>query len=67
MADIESPCTQVCVVDSISALCVGCGRTLPEIEGWVRLSAHARTRIMAELPRRLSMVGQARVERADSR
>jgi len=54
MADIESPCNKICAVDPVSALCVGCGRTLAEIEGWIRFSADERARIMAELPRRLA-------------
>jgi predicted Fe-S protein YdhL (DUF1289 family) len=54
MADIESPCNKICAIDPVSALCVGCGRTLAEIEGWIRFSAEERARIMAELPRRLA-------------
>jgi predicted Fe-S protein YdhL (DUF1289 family) len=59
MADIESPCNKICAVDPISALCVGCGRTLAEIEGWIRFSAAERARIMAELPRRLEHASAA--------
>jgi predicted Fe-S protein YdhL (DUF1289 family) len=62
MADIESPCNKVCAVDPISAHCVGCGRTLAEIAGWIRFSADERARIMAELPRRLAT--QSDAERA---
>jgi uncharacterized protein len=54
MTDIASPCNKVCAVDPIAALCVGCGRTLIEIEGWTRFSADERARIMAELPGRLA-------------
>jgi predicted Fe-S protein YdhL (DUF1289 family) len=54
--DIQSPCNKVCAVDPISALCVGCGRTLAEIESWLRLSPDERARIMAELPGRLARV-----------
>jgi predicted Fe-S protein YdhL (DUF1289 family) len=53
--DIETPCNKVCAVDPISALCVGCGRTLAEIGGWLAFSAEERSRIMAELPRRLAV------------
>jgi len=63
MADIESPCNKICAVDPVSALCVGCGRTLAEIEGWIRFSAEERARIMAELPLRLAT--QSDSERAD--
>ena len=53
MAEIESPCNRVCVVDPRSSLCIGCGRSVDEIAGWVGLRADRRARIMAELPRRL--------------
>jgi predicted Fe-S protein YdhL (DUF1289 family) len=52
--NIESPCIKVCVVDPASALCVGCGRTLAEIAGWISFAPAERRRIMAELPRRLA-------------
>jgi predicted Fe-S protein YdhL (DUF1289 family) len=52
--DIQSPCTKVCALDPLSAICVGCGRTLAEIENWLRFSADERSRIMAELPRRMA-------------
>ena len=42
MADIESPCNKICAIDPVSGLCVGCGRTLAEIEGWIRFSAEER-------------------------
>jgi len=47
MSGIESPCNKVCTLDPISALCIGCGRTLAEIEAWSRLSSADRVRIMA--------------------
>ena len=65
MADIESPCNKVCVVDPISTLCIGCGRSLAEIEGWLRLLPEQRARVMAELPRRLSMLARRGAAPAD--
>jgi hypothetical protein len=53
---VESPCNNICTVDPASALCVGCGRSLAEIAGWLGLSDAERTRIMAELPRRLELL-----------
>jgi predicted Fe-S protein YdhL (DUF1289 family) len=50
--EIQSPCNKVCVVDPISGVCIGCGRTLAEIASWLQLSTQERARIMAELPRR---------------
>jgi predicted Fe-S protein YdhL (DUF1289 family) len=54
MADIETPCNKVCAVDPISTLCVGCGRTVAEIAGWIGFTADERARIMAQLPQRLA-------------
>jgi uncharacterized protein len=52
MAEIESPCVKVCVLDPGSSHCVGCGRSLAEIARWTVLSPEERRRIMAELPAR---------------
>jgi predicted Fe-S protein YdhL (DUF1289 family) len=54
MADIKSPCNSICTVDKVSALCVGCGRSLAEIAAWSQFTAEKRDQIMAELPQRLS-------------
>jgi predicted Fe-S protein YdhL (DUF1289 family) len=53
MNAIETPCEKVCIVYEPSGLCRGCGRSLAEIGGWTTYSRGERTRIMAELPRRL--------------
>jgi uncharacterized protein len=66
MTDIESPCNKVCAVDPAAALCVGCGRTLAEIEGWIRFSADERARIMAELPGRLAALALGDAERVEA-
>ena len=60
---IASPCTKVCTIDPSTRLCRGCGRSLDEIARWMSLSDSERTRIMAELPRRLAFPGV----RADKR
>ncbi len=66
MTDIESPCNKVCTVDPISALCIGCGRSMAEIAGWIGFGADDRARIMAELPGRLAALGRPTdAERAD--
>jgi hypothetical protein len=59
MAKIETPCIKVCIVQQASGLCIGCGRTLAEIAGWMSLSDAERSRIMARLPGRVeTMIGQ---------
>jgi predicted Fe-S protein YdhL (DUF1289 family) len=65
MPNIESPCNKVCVVDPTSALCIGCGRSLAEIGGWLGFSPEERARIMAELPQRLSTLPGRRAAPAD--
>ena len=52
---ISSPCNRICVVDPASRICVGCGRSLDEIAGWIALSEAARAEIMAQLPARLAV------------
>ncbi len=56
MAAIESPCTKICVINAAEGLCLGCGRSLIEIEKWSSFNGQDRTRVMADLPRRLAAV-----------
>jgi uncharacterized protein len=56
MGAIETPCTKVCVIHPAKGLCLGCGRSLSEIAAWSALSGQDRSRVMAELPRRLATV-----------
>ena len=57
-APIASPCVQVCAVDGMTGLCVGCGRTLKEIGGWTRFSDAEREAIMLALPERRARARQ---------
>jgi predicted Fe-S protein YdhL (DUF1289 family) len=52
----ETPCTRVCVVHPRLSLCIGCGRALDEIAGWIDLHPAERERIMAQLPARLAAI-----------
>jgi predicted Fe-S protein YdhL (DUF1289 family) len=58
-APISSPCVKTCAVSGQTGLCIGCGRTLPEIASWGRLEEPQRRAIMAELPVRLAGVKAA--------
>jgi len=49
-----TPCVKVCVVDPISALCIGCGRTVAEIAAWAAMSEAERLGVMAGLGERLA-------------
>ena len=32
--ELESPCISICQIDELSGLCIGCYRTIEEIQGW---------------------------------
>jgi uncharacterized protein len=66
MPAIESPCNKVCAVDPVSSLCVGCGRSLAEIEAWTRLTSDERAEIMADLPRRMNALHRLHDTPADA-
>jgi hypothetical protein len=51
---ISTPCINVCVLDPLSALCIGCGRTGAEITDWVTMSETERLAVMAGLEQRLA-------------
>jgi predicted Fe-S protein YdhL (DUF1289 family) len=55
--EISSPCLRVCVVDGMTDICLGCGRTLPEIASWGRKTETERLAIMATLPERMKAKG----------
>ena len=46
---IASPCIQVCCVEPVAGICLGCYRTLPEIATWSRKSDDERADIMRAL------------------
>ena len=58
---IATPCIQVCVVDGVSSLCLGCFRTLSEIGGWSGLTDAQRATIMADLPARRARIDPAKL------
>jgi hypothetical protein len=51
---ISTPCINVCVIDPLSDLCIGCGRTAPEIGAWATMSETERLAVMAGLEQRLA-------------
>ena len=49
-----SPCIKVCVVDPLSGLCIGCGRTMAEISLWSEMGEAGQLKTLAELPKRIA-------------
>ncbi len=54
MPTVSTPCINVCILDPLSALCIGCGRTAAEITAWATMSETERLAVMAGLGRRLT-------------
>lgn len=54
---IETPCIAVCFIDPKSKLCLGCGRTLPEIARWHKIESVERREIMVGLADRMAAAG----------
>ena len=50
----STPCVKICVIDPISALCIGCGRTIAEIAAWTAMSEAERGAVMVGLGERLA-------------
>ncbi len=57
--DIESPCIKVCAVDGETGLCLGCGRSLKEIGGWMQLGDDGRREVMEALPDRMAKLRES--------
>jgi predicted Fe-S protein YdhL (DUF1289 family) len=49
---VSTPCINVCILDPLTALCIGCGRTAAEITAWSTISEAERIAVMAELGQR---------------
>ena len=60
-ADIKTPCNRVCALHPVSGLCLGCGRSLAEIAGWIDFDAKERAAIMTRLPMRLAAMTGANI------
>ena len=50
---METPCINICLLDSELGLCLGCGRNIDEIANWGSMSDAERRAVMARGPARL--------------
>ena len=53
---VPSPCINVCRIDEVTRLCVGCLRTLEEIAAWSVLTDRERRDVWAHLAERADRV-----------
>jgi uncharacterized protein len=58
-----TPCIKICVVDPVSGLCIGCGRTIAEISLWPEMSDGERRAVMSRLSERME-AARSRTARA---
>jgi predicted Fe-S protein YdhL (DUF1289 family) len=49
---LDSPCIDVCRIDSATGLCAGCLRTIGEIIRWVEYTPAERRDVLLEIARR---------------
>jgi predicted Fe-S protein YdhL (DUF1289 family) len=63
----DTPCIAVCMLDPRTNLCFGCGRTLPEITRWSKMTGDDRRALMAELPQRMRAAGLPPMSGRDKR
>ncbi len=56
---METPCVNICELDTATGTCLGCGRTLAEIANWAQMSDAERRAVMAELPSRIQCLKTA--------
>ncbi|MGH6831773.1 MAG: DUF1289 domain-containing protein, partial [Methyloceanibacter sp.] len=57
---VETPCVNICLLDTETGLCVGCGRSIEEIARWSAMSDAERRAIMRELPARQERLEEAK-------
>lgn len=48
----RSPCIDVCRMDPVRDVCIGCFRSLQEISAWSSMSVEQKHAVLAELPAR---------------
>ena len=57
---LETPCVNICELDTATGTCLGCGRTLSEIASWAQMSDAERRAVMAVLPGRMACLKTAK-------
>jgi hypothetical protein len=49
---VPSPCVQVCTLDPLTGLCVGCYRTVQEVADWLEMSAEEKRAVLERVAQR---------------
>ena len=51
---VDTPCIDICKIDSANGLCIGCWRNIDEITRWPDMTGKERMAVMNELLARRS-------------
>ena len=58
----EQPCVRNCCLDP-QDVCLGCGRSLPEITGWHQASEQEKQQILQRSQQRLQQIADSQLRR----
>ncbi len=64
---IKTPCVNICVIDTETSECIGCGRTRLEIADWMTMSPDERQLIMSQLSHRVKTLSKRKTRKGGAR
>lgn len=67
MENPADPCINLCVKDIDEDVCLGCGRSQSEIDGWATLSSAKKKSIIDQCDKRLDALTKKRREKRNAR
>ena len=54
MSEVQSPCVEICQLDPVSGMCLGCFRTMDEIASWIELTDIEKQSVLFNAQKRKS-------------
>ena len=54
MGEVQSPCVEICQLDPVSGMCLGCFRTMDEIASWIELTDIEKQNVLLNAQKRKS-------------
>ena len=54
MSEVQSPCVEICQLDPVSGMCLGCFRTMDEIASWIDLTNIEKQNVLLNAQKRKS-------------
>ena len=54
MSEVQSPCVEICQLDPVSGMCLGCFRTMDEIATWIELTDIEKQSVLLNAQKRKS-------------